>query len=213
LTTDVRRFLMGKRYIAEKKLVIDKRYKSTLHIDEKAMRDCLIEEYGITPAQLKIDRQYARALEKLSGIVPVIYKKVMEGSISLAVKQTIKYSKLSEGDIKELSTRILEKPCALNQIIRGRPRAVRLPVGRPKKKRMQAVDITAVNKQDSNDEVLSLASTVPAWTKAIGRVITGTDFAHVSESAIAKLTKELLQLTAAINTINEIVKEHENVGN
>ncbi|MDR2978269.1 MAG: hypothetical protein LBU56_02465 [Rickettsiales bacterium] len=214
LPAGVRRFLIGKRYIAENKLASDRIYKKVLRSGAKQPYKYMGQEYGLSPDQLNRYRMYARALEKLSGVVPAIYEKIMEGSIILSVKPTIKYSKLSVSDIRALSTQVLEKPDALIKIIREKYAAVRLAAGKSKKERVQvaAVDITAVIKQDSSDEVLSLASTVPAWTKAIGRVITSTDFSCVSESALYRLTNELLQLTAAINTVNRIVEEHKNVG-
>ena len=115
------------------------------------MREVLGEEYSLSPDQLNRYRMYARSLKKMAVAVPELYTKVMNSSIILSVKPTIKYAKLSVSDMQELVPQILDKPFDLSRIIRGIPVTERLPRGRPKSKQVYIppAPITVVMKHDS----------------------------------------------------------------
>jgi len=223
LSSEIKRFLIGKRYIAELKRSKDIKLKNSGRPNVKKsirdgadrVRDYLGEEYSLSPDQLNRYRMYARAMEKLAVVVPEIYKKIMDKSIVLSVKPTVKYAKFSVSDMQNLSPLILSKPCELTRIIRGTQNTEKLPRGRPKRKQncIDTAAIADVQKHDSNAEVMSLASTVPAWTKAIKRVMKSADIAGVSESAVEILIRELSELSTMIDTINKIIEEHKNVRN
>lgn len=223
LPSEIRRFLIGKRYMAELKLSrsIQQKNSSRPNIQKNIergadrVREVLGTEYSLSPDQLNRYRMYTQALEKMAVAVPELYTKMMNGSIILSVKPTVKYAKLSASDMQELVPQILDKPFDLSRIIKGIPVTERLPRGRPKSKQVYIppAPITVVMKHDSDAEVMSLASTVQTWTKAIKRVLNSADISCVTEIAIALLTKELSELNMIIDTVNKIIKEHSNVRN
>lgn len=206
LNVDIKRFLIGKRNIAEYTLLRDKRYKTVSSLSEEDVRDYLGKEYSLTHDRLNRYRMYARALETLADIVPEIYRKFIDGSIVLPIKPTMRYAKLSTSDIKEIAPHILERPFALTHILREQLDSEMIKPKKPRNKTETAVTII-IPKHDSDAEILSLTCTIPAWTKAIERAMAGINIRRVSKSARAMLTKELSELNTTIKNTIRIVKE------
>ncbi len=224
LSPEIRRFLIGKRYIAELKLSRNTQMKNSSRTNVKKailrgadkVREILGQEYSLSTDRLGRYRMYATVMERLAAIVPEIFRKIMERSIVLPVRPTIRYAKLSDLDMQKLAPQILKKPYALSRIIRGVPVAEKPcneMCGSKSVYTASVADMPAVQKHDSDAEVMSLASTVPAWTKAIKRVIKSADITCVTESALAVLVKELSELNMIIDTVNGIIEEHKNVRN
>ncbi|CUX62627.1 hypothetical protein BN3590_02747 [Clostridium sp. C105KSO15] len=208
LTDGARRYIIGKRFEAEK--ILDSflmlKGKLTEHANER-----LSKEYQISYASLRNYDSYAHALDTFSKIIPELLPKTLTGEIKIPIENMIALYKHPYPDISKLKQLILddEKNMAGYANMRklfqprqdnGLKTAYSPPAGSIK-------DMPAY---DPDAEISSLTFTIPSWISSINRTYSVTNLDEISYNACCKLETQLLLLMDTINTLLKSVKEKNN---
>ena len=187
LTNINKKYLIGKKYDAEK-ILVSRQLSSTnkSHISGASIAAKKIsEECNVATATVYKYSAYSSALDIIDEKVPDLVKRVRSGQLWISQANIIELSGLSKEQLLSLNKPILKKESSVSiPSIRNLPQF------------------------DPDAEIASLTLTIPSWNSSIERVLKVSDFKIASDTAKYKLKYQLMCL---ISTTNNILKKLEEI--
>ena len=228
ITEETRRYLIGKRYDAEKRIgarnaegrnqyslpeVSPRMLGKAQHYDSKhGIASSLGAEYRLSHATVEKYSRYAQAMDRIGQAEPKLIPHIMSGALHIAQENVIDLAKLSDHQIKVVAASVpynhdydLSRDRIIDVLRKDQASPIEVeqvdspPVQLQTVKDMPAYDPDAV--------ISSLALTIPSWRSSIERARSKSDMQHVSTEAKAYLLRELTSLINAINIMLSIVQE------
>jgi hypothetical protein len=214
VTAEARRYLIGKRYCAERVIGKHKAAATDQYVrkegrskmctrllfDETACKttERLSSEYNVLPCTISKYANYSRALDDIAKIVPEMLSLILSGHIKISQENAVKLSELPSPEIKSLSAELLTGR-AIDSIPKSIKKPECLPAALSSVKDMPAYDPDA--------ETLSLAFTIPSWVNSVNRTRTTTNFDNISDNARQRLEAALSDLKLIIDTMLLSIRE------
>ena len=228
ITEETRRYLIGKRYEAEKRIgarnVTGRNQYSPVVVSPemsgKAQRQQLKygvagrigNEYNMNHSTIEKYGRYSQAVDRIAEVEPRVVPHILSGAVHIAQDNMIDLGKLTDRQIKAVTASIpynTDYRLSRDNIIDALRRDM------TQSKPAEPVEIPEVLVQsvknmpayDPDAEVASLTLTIPTWRTSIERVRSTADMQAVSDSAKAYLRKELDSLTHTIEALRSIIRE------
>lgn len=233
ISEETRRYLIGKRYEAEKSISWDRNpdganQHSAKNEPEKSPDPVasdlseavranktsakLGHEYNLSrPTVIKYG-QYARAIEKISEVDPIIADQILSGTLKLSQNSVIDLAKLKNSRIKRILEQMAETMEERNQQSKAR-RQVREETAKSETQEKEPViEIKNMPAPDANADIVSLSLTIPNWTKMMVRAKKSTTIENTSITARAKLFTSLAALRRTTDLLMDWLKENMSNG-
>lgn len=228
LTDENKRYLIGKRYDAEKRIgarnVTGKNQHSAPEVSPRMLgkaqkydskhgiASALGSEYRLSHATVEKYGRYAQAVDRIGQVEPGLIPHIMSGSVHIGQDNTIDLSKLSDRQIRAVAASIpynneyeLSRDKIIDILRRDKASAVeQAPVDIPP---VQVKSVKDMPTYDPDAEISSLALTIPSWRSSIERARNGSNMDHVSGKAKAYLVHELTSLRNSVDLMLSIVQE------
>lgn len=224
LGDEMRKYLIGKRFLSEKALGAHEAatarhsareagaasvfsFSSAIY-EATATKTCerLGVEYHCSYGTIRKYGIFAANIDYLHSIDPAFTRRIIRGSIHISHEHLVEICNMTTGEIIRLAKYFLSgsdrKPSYTkyqNLQFKDKPRPVHIAPPPGSIKEMPAYDPDA--------EVNSLALTVPSWHDSVKRVETQTDFTTISETARWRLVYELDSLLFTIQGMLSKLKE------
>lgn len=208
-----RRYLIGKRYVTEKKLGATNPSGKNQHYEkevggtlfhqpqtqvykEKRHKRLTAEkignEYNITERTVRKFANYAQSIDRLAKEEPEFISEVLTGKIKISRDNISKLARQSSEIVNNLKNQLSSNNS--NFVSYSDTRRI-VPV---KKEKTTVKDMPAY---DPDAEISSLALTIPSWTSSIQRTLSMANFHKISQTAKAKLKDELKELEYTLNAM------------
>ncbi len=219
LPEEMRKYLIGKYYEAEKELYIAQLKKQDINPKLRGYqyriagiigKECnlvagTIYKYGI----------YAKALDNVLSKNQAIVNKILSGRLRISHDNIIELSRLPRDEVCALDVSLSENN--IERIgyseMRHELQWQRLPsVPITKKKEVPSMPIKEIPEYDPDAELSSLTLTIPSWISSIERTKSTAELSKTSDLARSKLSKQLTFLKNAAMQMQEVLKENEKNG-
>jgi len=224
ISNEMRMYLIGKRYEAEKilsartvaglnplsknEIISIMRAESSFNKSPREISVRLGEEYRISYATVKKYGQYATALDSLFKLIPDFAKKILSGIIKISQDNVIELSELNSKDVQFLYKKLSDE--ADNYIGYANICKVLPKRQSPSRQPIQIIPSGSVKNMpvyDPDAEISSLAFTIPSWVSSIKRTHSAANLKETSSQAQLRLEKELLFLNETINAMLTAIRE------
>lgn len=222
ITEETRKYLIGKRYEMEKILGAHNAAGTNQHTKKEVRakmlpeppfgvtagrtRERLSEEYNISHATVLNYEKYSKSLDLLSRNMPELVPKILSGEVKITHENTIELSRLPCREIKRLSNLISDNASEFT----GNLRKV-LPKKQSSTEKphfpVPAGSVKDMPAYDPDAEISSLALTIPSWVSSINRTCSAANLSVVSDNALSKLEKQLLELKESIESMLSTIRE------
>lgn len=232
ISGETRKYLIGKRYEAEKVIGTANAAGSNQYVrkvdgpkkwnhpnlnrtlQKTAAR--LGREYHISHATVNKYAIYAHALDMLGKKEPEIVPKILSGRVKLSHENVVKLSKLPNADVKRLSQQISNETTDFVGYS-GTRRELQRSIMSGKESEQSAIQIPLgsiknMPAYDPDAEISSLALTIPSWVSSIDRTRSMANLSIVSSNAREKLEKQLAVLKKTIEDMLAAIKEENHNG-
>lgn len=232
ISGETRKYLIGKRYEAEKVIgtanaVGSNQYvrkvdgpkmwahpNSNRTLQKTAAR--LGREYHISHATVNKYAIYAHALDMLGKKEPEIVPKILSGRVKLSHENVVELSKLPNADVKRLSQQISNGTIDFVGYS-GTRRELQRSIMSGKKSKQSEIQIPTgsiknMPEYDPDAGISSLALTIPSWVSSIDRTRSTANLSIVSSNACEKLEKQLAVLKKTIEDMLTAIKEENHNG-
>lgn len=228
ISQETRKYLIGKRYEAEKVIGTPNSVGSNQYVKvdgpkkwihpladgtkhRTAVR--LGNEYHISHGTVNKYGIYAQALDKLAKNEPEIVPKILSGQVKMSHESLVELSAMSNSEIKKLSHQLSSKAddyIGYSGTRREIQRSSMLgTTGKPTGSalRLPSASIKNMPAYDPDAEISSLTLTIPSWVSSIDRTRSTANFSIVSFNAREKLEKQLIDLKETIEDMLAAIKE------
>lgn len=210
ITSGNKKYLIGKKYDAEKTLITRQLCvagKTHSSGGNRALKK-ISEECNISQATVYKYTNYSHALDIINEKVPDLVKRIRTDQLWISHANIVEISILPKeqllnlneyllsGQINHLSYQDMKRELGWNHYTTLVP-----------EKKISVPAIRNLPEYDPDAETTSLTLTIPSWTSSIERVLNVTDFKKVSSIAQTKLKQQLLQLSCTINRTLKILEE------
>ena len=232
ITEESRKYLIGRRYDAEKCLGTKKnaagnnqyRKQNGLRVRESvesgetdttesnrrtAWR--LGQEYHLSTGAVQKYSKYSQAIDAISKVAPDLQQKILSGTYKISHENLQSLSKMGEDEILGLAHK-LETGQSYIKYSESRKSITGEQQRKPPGPAPANPEIKKMPTFDPDAEVTGLALTVPSWISSIERVRQASDFNTVSTTARSGLRKALLDLMTKIDEVLSDIKEDPNAG-
>ena len=224
ISEETRRYLIGKRYEAEKhpnahnatgrnQYSVKNEVKPNIWVevdDEicdkniESRRDTakrLGNDYHISHATVDKYAAYTRAIDIIADACPELGKELLSGNVRMAHNYVIQLSKLPESEIQKCLKGIRVKQGSNSYASFTNSRNVANNQAITKDSDYDLLkNVGAIKKKPTynpDNEINSLSYTIPSWIQTIERAIKNTDFSCVSTEALNKI----IQSSSNLNNI------------
>ena len=228
ITEETRRYLIGKRYEAEKRIgvrnITGKNQYSPKVVSPimrgKAQQQQLKygvsgkigNEYNMAHSTVEKFGRYAQAVDRIAEVEPRVVPHILSGAVQISQENMIDLGKLTDRQIKAVAASIpynteyrLSRDHIINALRREKMRDAQQEVVEIPEVMVQSVkDMPAY---DPDAEVSTLTLTIPSWRTSIDRVRTSANMQQVSSKAKASLCKELDTLRHTIEDLFRMIRE------
>lgn len=229
ISDETRKYLIGKRYEAEKSILSNNRYGKNQHserpvlaeddddddddtVPQRAKRHNwtarnLGEEYHMSHSTIQKYGAFAKAVDVLGKKDPALPPKLLSGTVKMSHENLIHLSKLPAREVKKLSKQLRDGSgsfVSYSDSRRGMEESGLSPDV------LQVKNIGAIKEMptfDPDAEISGLTLTIPSWISSLERVKKATDFQFTTKPARKKLENALLQLRRAIDEIVTDIRE------
>ena len=220
LTTEMRRYLIGKRSATEIALgaheyaTLRQRtsrracaVNSTSKFDssQTRTRERLAKQYGIGASTVRKYEIYANALDQFRETVPDFIDSLLSGKFRLGLDRASAMTALNPQELRAECSRIMEET-QLQTMPAWRARLRKKTSGAGLTERNTA-SIKDMPEFDPDAGISSLALTIPSWISTINRVYTVTDIHATTVPARLRLKDALKRLNCAADTMLKRVQE------
>jgi hypothetical protein len=226
LSEEAYRYLIGKRYDAEKVMNQRKNESGSNQYSGPAVSETEVigtpqekrrkkeqnrtsvrlgTEYRIDHSTIESYGRFSRALDEVERKAPGFRRDVLSGAIRISKTKVDQMAEMPEEDVQELSERLhiqmrQSERVSLHESARIIERVTNPQPAAPE----DPVIVTGIKQMpefDPDAEINGLLLTVPTWIMAMQRLIDGTDFHQASEQARNKLVTTLRELESATSRL------------
>ena len=221
ISEEMRKFLIGKQYEAEKTVTRIKNPRGLNQYsddrEERAQRAAasknarhqtatrIARENNISRGTIEKYAIYSRAVDAIAEKEPEIVPKILSGQYKIAHKNVVELSRLSPAEIRKVGHKIQKMQDPFGQYNK-----IRDVISEAAEKASQDRPTPSIKDMpafDPDADINGLALTIPSWSSSISRVSTKTDLSIISDTARARLIKELNMLVSRINELLAAVEE------
>jgi len=219
-----RRYLIGKRYEAEKRIGShnpvginqyrrkEVRYKNLTEPPSVETagrtRERLGNEYNISDHTVVRYGNYTKAIDSLSKASPELTPKILTGKIKITHDDVVALSQFSPTDISNIAEQLKCDPENAVRYIKARQvMKSKRQIIKPEQLPNPTVAIKETPAYDPDASVGSLTFTIPSWISTIERTATETDYKVITLTASLKLKQALLTLVETAQTMLDIMEE------
>lgn len=225
LALEMRKYLIGKRYLYEKMLgahtMSTRRVANSSKENHKmnepryeycAMktRERLAKEYNVVHMTIWKYSIFAEALDTIYDISEELASAIMRGNIKLSQENVVAISKLSDKEIQNMAEQLLQEQTDFKNFSGSRKLLSKANAEKTTDNiSAKAPSIKDMPQYDPDSEVASLALTIPSWISSMKRVSNVSDMSKVSDGAKTKLRNELDKLGNTIFDMYDMLKEEK----
>ena len=208
LTNINKKYLIGKKYDAEKILVQDNFHLriNLIFPVQASQQKKISEECNVAMATVYKYSAYSSALDIIDEKVPDLVKRVRSGQLWISQANIIELSGLSKEQLLSLNNYLLAEKIEHLSYHDMKRELLWNNYAKPILKKESSVSIPSIRNLpqfDPDAEIASLTLTIPSWNSSIERVLKVSDFKIASDTAKYKLKYQLMCL---ISTTNNILK-------
>lgn len=229
ISEETRKYLIGKRYEAEK-IIGFRKYShefdhssddSVLPEDEvfgekktgvryrTAQR--LGQEYHLSHSTVQKYGKYSRAVDEVGRKEPALVPAILSGRYKISHENLVELASSRPYEVKKVGKKIIESGGAFVPFSDARKDLVEL--GRARRTSApQGASIKDMPEYDPDAEVTGLTLTIPTWSSSIERIRDKTDLTNISPKARDKLKTALSTLQQNINVLLECIKGDKSDG-
>lgn len=199
-----RKYLIGKKYLAEAEEGVDSAFVEEQYKDIDYNRSrhygklmvLISGRFNIGPAAIKHIIRYTKAVDRLYDINTTYVSAIMNEYIKVSMKDVISLAALPDTDIKKKTNE------ELGDLLHNRHRS---PPDRKKEssKKLKKVTVKDMPVYDPDSYVSSLSLTIPSWICSIKRTGENSNAENISVQARSNLINALTDLI----TISSIARE------
>ena len=207
ISEDTKRYLIGKRYEAEKVINARKNPKGinqyTIQKMGKSMSNrertatLLGKEYNVASATVRKYAYYARTIDKLAKKEPELVPEIFKGNIKISYSSMSKLNKKHKETLKNIKKEIDKKPqknISYSELKKMIPERTVNTI---------QVKVKETPIYDPDADISSLAYTIPAWVSSIERTFSLVDFNKITPQARIRVQDELKKLKETIDIMLE----------
>lgn len=223
LTSEWRKYLIGRQYLYERNVVIET-VKLKLGEGEKIppsekIATIAAEEAAsynsISAGTVRKYYLYASAMDKIQSASPGLFRKLIYSEIKASHENTIELAHLSADDIRHVHESIQEDGkhhIVLSDIKHGLAwRRYKLQIQEPpvqkKTAKSNVAEIKKMPKYDPDAEFSTLALTIPSWMNLITKTQNNADFRRASKGTKLRLYHQLGALNGMVDAMMVMLKE------
>jgi len=230
ITEETRRYLIGKRYDAEKRIGARNATGRNQHSPQREevsptmlgkARNCeykygvsgvIGNEYQMSHATVEKYGRYAQAVDRIAAVEPRVVPHILSGSVQIGQDNLIEMGKLSDQQIRAVTAAIpynTDYHLSRDKIIDAlrRDHARQEPAEPSDVPEYQKRSVKTMPDYDPDAEVSSLTLTIPSWRTSMERVRSSANMQNVSASAKDYLRKELASLRSTIEALFSSMQE------
>lgn len=213
ISDETRKYLIGKRYDAEKKKATEQNLFRGVNPPVAKMLPpgspvkgiprtsvTLGKEYHLSHATIQKYGRYAKAIDKLADRNHSIVPKILSGKIKVSQDKIIELAQLPMHTINSICQQI-NTADADSLLYSQTRRIINIPIHQKQKNIKDMPDF------DPDAEVSILTLTIPSWQGVISRVVTALSIQPVSSQARSKLKNELLSLSHSLVELMKAISE------
>ena len=226
LTDEMRRFLLGKLFCAEKtrgtkekaaaRKAVQSRKRITGELPPPVVYDAdMIQaaeriggEFHFSPGTIRNYGNYASTLERLNNHWPKFVQAILRGNIYISQDNLFLIGSMTPAEINSVTQYFLYESGGRPTFSKYKARLATMKES-PQRFSLPAGSIKEMPDFDPDAAVTSLALTIPSWVGSIQRAEKNTVFPHITNRARQQLTIELQNLTAATEILYSHLKEQQ----
>lgn len=228
LTEETRKYLIGKRYMAEKTLRKMNKLPPSLtdsipaclpperRDDRNTFRSItsrkLGAEYHVSPGTVEKYSKYAEALDEIRKKEAKLVPKILSGKYKVSHDAVLELANLNRAEISAINRRLemTRQPYAQYQTTRNEIKNISTDPNASLFRECSTVrgpSVKDMPEYDPDAEVTGLTLTIPSWRSSIERVRLQSDFPMVSENARSSLISALFELQKTISDMFRALRE------
>lgn len=221
ISEETRRYLIGKRYDAEKTKgarnkkgvnQASKKKKSENIPTSEAVRHHrtafeMGNEYHVSHQTVQKYGAYSRAIDAIAKKHPDIVRRILSGEIRISHENIIEASHMPPSQLE----RFIAQCDNNNSFVpyKGSREILKKNRSQPMRPQPPKAEIKNMPKFDPDAEISSLSLTIPSWISSIERVKMVSGITGSTVSAREKLTNTLLDLRTSIDDMLECIKKED----
>lgn len=213
LTEEQRRYLIGRRYQAERVLYGE----SPSQGDNLASPEScwgtstrLEREYGSSPNTIQRYGIFATAMDTIGKYAPILFEQILSGKTQLTFSRIISLAEKKPREIKQLEDTIVRSSALPNSFRKARGRS-HPPMARGFQP-TPPPPIKSMPAYDPDGEITSLTLTIPSWIHSMERTFAAAHWEETSPGAKRKLGEALSLLSQKIQELKTRAQEEEHAG-
>ena len=228
ITEETRRYLIGKRYEAEKRIgarnITGKNQyspkedspqyagKASIYESKYGVASRLGKEYNVNHATVERYGRYARAVDRIGQHNPAAVPQLLSGAVQIAQENMIDLGKLSDNQLYAVASAIpKDRECHINRDsiidVLKRDHHQSHETSSQDPPIIHTPSIKDMPAYDPDAEVASLTLTIPSWRSSMERVRSSSNMQSVSTSAKTYLRQELTSLKSTIDDLFSSIQE------
>ncbi len=222
IPSEMRKYLIGRQYLAEKALAAvrpvgrglptkpraEGNKQKGLSSQQHRSANFLAEEYGLCYCSVQKYGVFAGAVDRISAIAPNVRRRLLSGEVWLSHDNLVAIAQLEASKIK-LVGEFIQKTAQSHLQEADLKRIVGHSYSAKAKTRRntQTASVKHMPTYDPDTEALSLALTIPSWCSSIKRAQSTSDLGQLSTFARKKLLEGLTSLQAETELALRAAKE------
>ena len=225
LTVEMRKYLIGKLYLIERKRGATERAEARKairagertqeYIYTTAMQEatasyianCIGAKYHIARETVKKYGRYASYLDRIFAQVPAFVQRILQGEIYLSHESLLSIQAMNRGELSSVARYFLDETERKPTFNKYQTRQEEERKAKSRKKAVTTGSIKEMPDYDPDAAVASLALTIPSWVGSIQRAEANTDLTQISNRACGHLIAELDALILAAERLLSLLKE------
>lgn len=225
LTIEMRRYLIGKRFMHERILGAHNSalsrasgdVKVRLRKTEPRYNDCVTEikerlgkEYHLSPATIWKYSLFSEAMDMIYEISEELSREILKGAMKISQENIVTISKMQEREMQKTVDSLLREKTDFFTFAGSRKLMSKATAERAEESILvKPASIKDMPEYDPDAEAASLALTIPSWISSMKRVCDVSDMSKVSVPARSKLLNELDKLGNVVLDMFDVLKEGE----
>jgi hypothetical protein len=217
ITEETRKYLIGKRYEAEKNIgppnirgvncyPNEVAYKFYMQPQNEEYRNhtakSLAEEYRISPSTVMKYNRYANVLDRIAERDDTLVPKILTGQVKVSQNNLIQISQMPKNQLHLVCGLLVETPDVMLPYQEGR----KILAGHVTYRNKHKTSVKDMPTYDPDSEISSLALTIPSWCASIERVKSKANMREASVKARQQLLDELKQLAQTVELMLITIK-------
>ncbi len=212
ISEETRRYLIGKKYEAEKAVgimnslgtnqhTIESDIERKPHTSKTARR--IGREFHVSHSTVNKYAKYSRAIDKLNEDMPEVAEGIKDGKIKISQDNLLQLVKKPKEEITQIVDNIYKR----QQDPRNPNKSENVHIFTSDLPQKTTGTVKDMPKFDPDSYVSSLSLTIPSWVSSIKRAYDNSDMEHVSISAKKVLVTELENLIGISKYIKNKLEE------